>query len=300
VAARSRTATGEDSAELHLHGGRAVVAAVLAALAALPGLRQALPGEFTRRAFANGRIDLAEAEGLADLLTAETELQRRAALAMADGALSRLVAGWRDKVLALSARLEAALDFSDEDDVGADLPAGFAADAGALADDLARGSPGRARSLCARATGSSSPVRPMPESPRCSTPWSTTRPRSRRPSRDHARCSGPRGGDRWRALHVHRYGRPARRRRRRDRTDRHRPRWRRPRKRIWCCGWGQEGAGPAGRPLWEIETRIDRPDRAIKHGARFALSARTGRAWRFAPGWWIMRARRCPLRAKRR
>ena len=84
-----RTATGEDLAELHLHGGRAVVAAVEAALADLSGLRRAVPGEFTRRAFANGRIDLAEAEGLADLLTAETDLQRRAALAMAGGAFSR-------------------------------------------------------------------------------------------------------------------------------------------------------------------------------------------------------------------
>src|ERR1043165_6057683 len=74
------TATGEDLAELHLHGGRAVVTAVETALAALPGLRRAEPGEFTRRAFANGRIDLAEAEGLADLLEAETELQRQAAI----------------------------------------------------------------------------------------------------------------------------------------------------------------------------------------------------------------------------
>ena len=73
------TATGEDTAELHLHGGRAVIAAVEAALAKLPGLRRAEAGEFTRRAFANGRIDLAEAEGLADLLTAEPTIQRRAA-----------------------------------------------------------------------------------------------------------------------------------------------------------------------------------------------------------------------------
>ena len=93
------TATGEDLVELHLHGGRAVVAAVEAALAAQPGLRRAEPGEFTRRALANGRIDLAEAEGLGDLLTAETELQRRAALAMADGALSRRIAGWRAALL---------------------------------------------------------------------------------------------------------------------------------------------------------------------------------------------------------
>lgn len=133
------TATGEDSAELHLHGGRAVVGAVEATLARMTGLRRAQPGEFTRRAFANGRIDLAEAEGLADLLSAETELQRRAALAMAEGALSREVTRWRDALLTLSARLEAALDFSDEDDVGEGeslLPAHFTADCAALFGEL--------------------------------------------------------------------------------------------------------------------------------------------------------------------
>ena len=119
-----RTATGEDVAELHCHGGRAVCASVEAALAALPGLRRAEAGEFTRRAFLNGRIDLAEAEGLADLLSAETELQRRAAMAMAGGAFSAVVAGWRVRVLGLSAAVEAVLDFGDEDDV-ADVPAGF-------------------------------------------------------------------------------------------------------------------------------------------------------------------------------
>jgi len=118
------TATGEDTLELHCHGGRAVVAAVEAALAALPGLRRAEAGEFTRRAFANGRIDLAEAEGLADLLSAETELQRQAAMAMAGGAFSQEVAGWRDQVLHLSAAVEAVLDFADEDDVAA-LPSDF-------------------------------------------------------------------------------------------------------------------------------------------------------------------------------
>lgn len=119
-----RTATGEDLAELHLHGGRAVVAAVEAALLSETGLRRAAPGEFTRRAFAQGRIDLAEAEGLADLLSAETELQRQAALAMAGGAFSRQVESWRDRVLTASAAVEAVLDFGDEDDV-ADLPPDF-------------------------------------------------------------------------------------------------------------------------------------------------------------------------------
>ncbi|HUQ13041.1 MAG TPA: tRNA uridine-5-carboxymethylaminomethyl(34) synthesis GTPase MnmE [Novosphingobium sp.] len=129
------TATGEDTAELHLHGGRAVVAAVERALGALPGLRRAEAGEFTRRAFAHGRLDLAEAEGLADLLAAETELQRRSALAMAEGGLSRQADEWRARVLELSAAVEAALDFSDEDDV-AGLPARFGDECRALCDSL--------------------------------------------------------------------------------------------------------------------------------------------------------------------
>ena len=125
------TATGEDMAELHLHGGRAVVAAVEASLEGIPGLAQAAPGEFTRRAFINGRIDLAEAEGLADLLSAETELQRRTAMAMASGALSRQVEDWRIRLLELAAQLEAVLDFDDEDDVG-QLPSDFAQSIGRL------------------------------------------------------------------------------------------------------------------------------------------------------------------------
>jgi len=129
------SATGEDVAELHLHGGRSVVAATLAALGRIDGLRPAEPGEFTRRAFENGRIDLAEAEGLADLLEAETESQRRAALALAGGALSRQVAVWQRELLGLAARVEAALDFSDEDDV-APLPPDFAARLACLRDEL--------------------------------------------------------------------------------------------------------------------------------------------------------------------
>ncbi len=125
------TATGEDVAEFHLHGGRAVVNAVERALADLAFTRQAEPGEFTRRAFSNGRIDLAEAEGLADLLAAETELQRRSAIAMAGGTLSRQVTAWRDTVLMLSARIEAALDFGDEDDVE-QVPTAFYDDVSAL------------------------------------------------------------------------------------------------------------------------------------------------------------------------
>ncbi len=129
------TATGEDLAELHCHGGRAVVAAVEQALAAIEGLRAAEPGEFTRRSFANGRMDLAEAEGLADLLSAETELQRSSAIAMAGGALSSQVEDWRKQLLVLSAEVEAALDFSDEDDVS-EMRGDFASDLKSLQSDL--------------------------------------------------------------------------------------------------------------------------------------------------------------------
>lgn len=129
------TATGEDMAELHCHGGRAVIAAVESALGLMPGLRRAKPGEFTRRAFANGRIDLAEAEGLADLLSAETELQRKSALAMAGGALSRQVESWRERLLVLSAAVEAVLDFADEDDVSG-LASDFGTRLAALRDEI--------------------------------------------------------------------------------------------------------------------------------------------------------------------
>ncbi|MDO9382270.1 MAG: tRNA uridine-5-carboxymethylaminomethyl(34) synthesis GTPase MnmE [Hyphomicrobiaceae bacterium] len=111
--------TGEDVAELQLHGGRAVVAAVLEALGEIPGLRMAEPGEFARRAFDNGKIDLAQAEGLADLIDAETEGQRRQALRQASGALSSLYESWRTALIDASALVEAAIDFSDEGDVGA-------------------------------------------------------------------------------------------------------------------------------------------------------------------------------------
>ena len=129
-----RTATGEDLAELHCHGGRAVISAIENALAAMPRLRRAEPGEFTRRAFANGVIDLAEAEGLGDLLSAETELQRRAAEAAAGGGLSRRVEDWRQRVLGLSALVEAQLDFGDEDDVS-ELPPMFHVELSKLADE---------------------------------------------------------------------------------------------------------------------------------------------------------------------
>ncbi|GGD59942.1 tRNA uridine-5-carboxymethylaminomethyl(34) synthesis GTPase MnmE [Croceicoccus mobilis] len=110
------SATGEDCAELHLHGGRALVARAQAVLADMPSMRRAEPGEFTLRAFRNGRMDLAEAEGLGDLLNAETELQLRNAQALTGGALSSAVGEWREAVLGLSAQVETALDFSDEED----------------------------------------------------------------------------------------------------------------------------------------------------------------------------------------
>lgn len=111
------TATGDDLAEIHAHGGRAVVRGIEEALAAVDGLRPAAPGEFTRRALLNGRIDLAEAEGLADLLSAETAGQRRQALGLAHGTLSRVVDDWQSRLLTLSAEAEAIIDFDDEDDV---------------------------------------------------------------------------------------------------------------------------------------------------------------------------------------
>lgn len=119
--------TGEDVAELHVHGGRAVVADVLAALAACTGLRPAEAGEFTRRAFENGKLDLTAAEGLADLVQAETSAQRRQALRQMRGELGRLYDGWRTRLVRALAHLEAVIDFADED-----LPAG--AEAGAHAD----------------------------------------------------------------------------------------------------------------------------------------------------------------------
>lgn len=109
--------TGEDMAELHLHGGRAIVAAMLDVLGAFDGLRMAEPGEFTRRAFDNGKLDLTVAEGLADLIDAQTEAQRRQALRQADGALMSIYDGWRAKLIYSLAMTEAALDFSDEGDV---------------------------------------------------------------------------------------------------------------------------------------------------------------------------------------
>ena len=109
--------TGEDTAEFQVHGGRAVIAAMLRALGQLPGFRLAEPGEFTRRAFDNGRLDLTSVEGLADLVAAETEGQRRQAVSQAGGALKARAEAWRRRLVEALALTEAALDFSDEGDV---------------------------------------------------------------------------------------------------------------------------------------------------------------------------------------
>ena len=116
-----RSETGEDTAELQLHGGRAVIAAVLAALGRIEGLRMAEPGEFTRRAFENGHLDLTAVEGLGDLIAAETEAQRRQAYRQLKGLLGDRAEGWRKRLIEALALVEARIDFSDEADVPEDL-----------------------------------------------------------------------------------------------------------------------------------------------------------------------------------
>lgn len=136
--------TGEDSAELHVHGSRAVVAAMFRTLSSL-GCRPAEAGEFSRRAFLNGRADLIELEALGDLLEADTEAQRRSALHHGDGGLRARVEGWSERLSALLAEAEADLDFSDEDDVLVDLSVGRAA-AFALGQEMRDALKGAARS----------------------------------------------------------------------------------------------------------------------------------------------------------
>lgn len=126
-----RSYTGEDSAELHLHGGRAVIETASTALIAL-GLRPAVPGEFTRRAFQNGRMDLAQAEAVADLIDAETEAQKTQALGQLDGALSAAYAGFRRDLLKALSLVEAEIDFPDEE-----VPDNLARTAGPVLDALA-------------------------------------------------------------------------------------------------------------------------------------------------------------------
>jgi tRNA modification GTPase len=128
--------TGEDCAELQVHGSPAVVRGILRRLSSQPGIRLAEAGEFTRRAFENGKLDLVEAQGLGDLIEAETENQRALAYARMEGGLSRQVEGWREQLLDLRAEIEAQLDFSDEGDVG-ELSKSWAYEAQALSTKLA-------------------------------------------------------------------------------------------------------------------------------------------------------------------
>ncbi len=138
-----KSETGEDMAELQLHGGRAVVQAAFDALE-LQGLRLAEPGEFARRAFLHGKLDLTAVEGLADLIAAETEMQRRQAVGLAGGALAKCVEVWREALLDLRAEIEARLDFSDESDVADALPAGFGKRIAALRSEMAEAVAGAA------------------------------------------------------------------------------------------------------------------------------------------------------------
>ncbi len=117
------SATGEDTAEFHIHGGRAVLASLFDALASIPGLRPAEPGEFTRRAFENGKLDLTEAEGLDDLIHADTDRQRKQALRQLKGLLGDRARNWRQQIIEALALVEVGIDFSDEGDVSAELMA---------------------------------------------------------------------------------------------------------------------------------------------------------------------------------
>jgi tRNA modification GTPase len=134
----SASETGEDTVELQGHGSRGAIRSIEAALARLPGVRLAEPGEFTRRAFLNGKTDLARIEGLADLIHAETASQRRAAMAMMGGALSRRIGEWSQRLMSISARVEAVLNFSDEGDVDETaVRAGVTGEMAAIAKELA-------------------------------------------------------------------------------------------------------------------------------------------------------------------
>ncbi|MET3911967.1 tRNA modification GTPase [Bradyrhizobium sp. S3.3.6] len=132
------TATGEDVAEFHVHGGRAVLAALLAAISLIPNTRAAEPGEFTRRAFENGKLDLTEAEGLDDLIHADTDRQRRQALRQLQGLLGNRARDWRERIIEASALIEAGIDFSDEGDVPAQLMAPAVKAIQALHDEITK------------------------------------------------------------------------------------------------------------------------------------------------------------------
>jgi len=128
--------TGEDTAELQVHGSPAVVRTLIRSIGTLPGVRLAEAGEFTRRAFLNGKLDLTEVEGLGDLIAAETETQRQQAVARLGGGLSGMIAGWRETLLDARAEIEARLDFADEGDVSDAVPASVLAAVERLSGEL--------------------------------------------------------------------------------------------------------------------------------------------------------------------
>ena len=134
--AQPRSFTGEDVAELHVHGGPAVIAGVLEALGALPGLRLAEPGEFTRRAFEHGRLDLTQVEALADLVGAETAWQRRQAFQHMKGAAREQLEAWRGRVLGALAHVEADIDFGESDEIDAGVGRAVVAQVTALRDEV--------------------------------------------------------------------------------------------------------------------------------------------------------------------
>jgi len=140
------SATGEDVAEFHVHGGRAVLAALFAALSGFENVRPAEPGEFTRRAFENGKLDLTEAEGLDDLIHADTDRQRRQALRQLKGLLGDRARDWRARIIEASALIEAGIDFSDEGDVPAELIAPALAKVKALLTEIDEALAGQGRS----------------------------------------------------------------------------------------------------------------------------------------------------------
>src|SRR6476469_1016447 len=144
------SATGEDVAEFHVHGGRAVLAALFAALAVFDQVRPAEPGEFTRRAFENGKLDLTEAEGLDDLIHADTDRQRRRALRQLQGLLGDNARDWRARIIEASALIEAGIDFSDEGDGSSELLVAARAQIVALLGEMQEvlAAPGNAARLC--------------------------------------------------------------------------------------------------------------------------------------------------------
>ena len=164
------SATGEDVAELQLHGSRAVLAALFEELGRIEGMRPAEAGEFTRRAFENGKLDLTEAEGLDDLIDADTEAQRRQALRQFKGLLGQRAEDWRTQIIEASALVEAGIDFSDEGDVPDESDrAGAREDRAVWPPRSTRRWPGpRGASVCAKGWWWRSPGRPMPASRRCS------------------------------------------------------------------------------------------------------------------------------------